>query len=159
MRLWGVALVALVGSGAFAQAAKDPVTWSFPDPLTRPVRAGDAVTVRLAASIQAGWHLYALDVPEHGPMPTEISLPADSMFTLGVIRAPKVAESFDPAFRMRVGSYSNSAEFQLPLKVRADAAPGAARLAVGVRFQTCNGQICLRPKAVTLEMPVTIGRR
>ncbi len=152
------ALVTLLLLGQSAAIPATAVTWTLQTP--RPVRAGDAVSLTLTATIAPGWHLYAMAQPEGGPISTEVSLPANPLATFArPIVASKPATIFDPSFDMRVQLYSDSATFALPLTVTAAAPAGAHRFAVEARYQSCNDVICLPPKTVRVETTLTIRSR
>ena len=75
-----VAFVA-VTTAATAQAPS-PVKWSI-QKAPASAQAGQTVTIQLAAQIEKGWHLYALDQPSDGPIPTEISVAPATQFAAG----------------------------------------------------------------------------
>jgi hypothetical protein len=77
-------LLSLVSSIAAADAP--PIAWSVKTTSSSPGELGKTIQLRLSASIQAGWHLYALKEPEGGPIATTISL-ASPGFKLGSIVA------------------------------------------------------------------------
>ena len=154
-------IAALVALFLLAQPTVIPataVTWTLQAP--RPVRAGDAVSVTLTATIAPGWHLYAMAQPEGGPISTEVSLPANPLATFArPIVASKPATIFDPNFDLRVQLYSEKATFTLPLTVAATAPAGAHPFAVEARYQSCNDVICLPPKTVRVETILTVRPR
>ncbi len=110
----------------------------------------------LAARIQAGWHLYALQEPSGGPIATTISLAETKGFKLGSVTGTKPQTSFDPNFEMQVGLYSERAEFTLPVTILPDAPIGSQTLTVQVRYQACNDKICLPPKAEKLTVQIDV---
>ena len=64
----------------------------------------------------------------------------------------------DASFGMEVELYEGEAVFTLPVKVAAGAAPGAQKLVVSASYQSCNNKVCLPPKTVKVEVPVTIAK-
>ena len=62
-----LALVMCLVSMSFAQMV-DPIRWT-----SEMKQDGKNVEITLKATIDAGWHLYALELPEGGPMATDIS--------------------------------------------------------------------------------------
>ena len=64
----------------------------------------------------------------------------------------------DASFGMEVELYEGEAMFTLPVKVAAGAAPGAQKLVVSASYQSCNNKVCLPPKTVKVEVPVTIAK-
>ena len=58
-----------------AQAAvKPPVQWHVKTAPAKAVKAGAKFTVSITGQIDSGWHLYALQEPQDGPLATEIAL-------------------------------------------------------------------------------------
>ncbi len=137
-------------------AAENPVHWSLAAVPQKPLRSGAAFTAKLLAQIDTGWHLYALEQEEGGPIPTEISLADLSSLTLGSVRASKPIQLLDPNFNKRVGLYIEKAEFSLPLTVAASAPAGPLHAAVHVRYQCCNDTMCLPPRNAALDLSITI---
>ena len=58
-----------------------PIRWSAEQP-TESVKAGGVLGVQVTAVIDEGWHLYALDPVEGGPIPTRIAAGPAPAFTL-----------------------------------------------------------------------------
>ena len=147
--------IGLSAAAAQANAAENPVHWSTA-PVQKRCSAGSTFTAKVLALVDPGWHLYALEQEEGGPIPTEISLAGRSYLSLGTIRASKPIQLLDPNFNKRVNLYIDKAEFSLPLTVSADATPGPQRAALHVRYQSCNEMMCLPPRSVTVDLVVFI---
>jgi DsbC/DsbD-like thiol-disulfide interchange protein len=145
---------------AFAStAAPDPVTWGFEGAPAKPVKAGSRFSLTLVAHIQEGWHLYSLKPMEEGPIPTRIWLPDGQPFALAAaVGAPAPEVRQDPSFNMEVELYEGEAAFTLPLAVAAGTPSGARALTVNASYQTCNNKLCLPPKTVKVEVPLTVSR-
>jgi len=140
-----------------SQPVTDPVRWTIVDAARQSVEHGAVVKVKLAAAIEPGWHLYSIDQPPGGPIPTEISLPPGQPFAFAKpIVGPKPHTIFDQNFGMRVQLYTRSAEFILPIKVAATAPHGTQTLTVQTRYQACNDQICLPPRIANPTLAVAI---
>lgn len=73
-----------------------------------------------------------------------------------MIGAPKPEEILDPSFGVIVGFYLERAVFRLPVKILANASRGQQTVVVQVRFQTCNGRLCLAPTTVKLPVQLEI---
>jgi Thiol:disulfide interchange protein DsbD, N-terminal len=139
-------------------AAPDPVSWQAREGPAKPVKAGAPFTVKLAARIQNGWHLYSMKPLEEGPIPTRIWLAEGQPFRLnGRVQAAEPEKVQDPSFNMEVEIYEGDAEFTLPLRVAPGATPGAGKVIVNTSYQTCDNRVCLPPKTVKVEVPVTIA--
>ena len=53
-------------------------------------------------------------------------------------------------FGINAETYSGTAVFNIPVRVVSKGAGG--KLALNVRYQACNGEICLPPKTVRVEL-------
>src|SRR5204863_10137108 len=80
--------------------AQNPAKWSLaPDPRSTALKTGDKIKVTLKAEIEAGWHLYALEQPEGGPIATTIKATEGKQFAIdGKIESPKPIVRQDPLF-------------------------------------------------------------
>jgi hypothetical protein len=151
-------LAAVTLSGVVLRAAPDPVAWKLQAGPSKPVKPGAQFTVKLVAAIEEGWHMYGLKPMAEGPIPTRIWLPAGQPFQLaGRIQAPAAQTLQDPSFGMEVELYEGEASFTLPLKAAATAA-GSQTLVVSASYQSCNDKMCLPPKTVTVEVPVSVRK-
>ncbi len=103
-----------------------------------------SASVALSATIQDGWHVYALSQPAGGPTPLKISIPAGVPFTLQTpVAEGKVTRHDDPNFKMETLYYLNSMNFTV--SVKKDPAKISEILPVDVRFQACSDRLCLPP--------------
>ena len=150
---------ALALAACLAAAPADPVAWKMQNPSGSPVKRGARFTVKLLAEVQEGWHLYSLKPMAEGPIPTRIWIAEGQPFSLGgAVHAPDPRVMQDPSFGMEVELYEGEAVFTVPVKVAPGAAPGAQKLVVSASYQSCNNTLCLPPKTVKVEVPVTIGK-
>jgi thiol:disulfide interchange protein DsbD len=147
---------------AFTSAQEQPPTpirWAAEQP-SEGVKAGQRIHVQVSAVIDEGWHLYALDAVEGGPIPTRITagpVPAFALQEKDIIRSePKRAH--DPNFGIETAYYEESTTFGLPIAVSRDLAAGERELEITARFQACNESICLRPQAATLKVTLTVRK-
>lgn len=146
-------------AACLAAAPADPVAWKLQNPPAAPVKAGARFNVKLLAEVQDGWHLYSLKPMVEGPIPTRIWIAEGQPFSLaGAVQAPDPQVMQDASFGMEVELYEGEAVFTLPVRVASGAAPGAQKLVVSASYQSCNNKLCLPPKTVKVEVPVTIGK-
>lgn len=148
---------ALALAFAFAGAAQqNPIAWSVKQAPTKPLKAGEAFSVRIAVEIPQGWHVYSITQPEGGPIATRISLPEGQPFQLaGPIEGPTPKVARDESFGMDVETYDPpEAVFTLPLK--AGAAAGKTKLLINAYFQACDDKMCLPPKTARLETEIDL---
>lgn len=159
MRRWWVSLIAtvLLSSGAGA-ASKSPVQWHLKSAPNKPVKAGAKFNVTITGMPDPGWHLYALEEPQGGPIATEVSLTEGDPADLLRVEESKPKMLPDPVTQKPAGFFDAAADFVLHLTAAKDAAAGAGTLRVMVRYQSCNDRMCLPPHTETVQVPVTIAR-
>lgn len=137
-----ISFIFLVAATAFAQS---PVSWSLAG--AEKESAGAPFHAKLTAKIDSPWHLYAVDQPAGGPIPTTITVPEGSPFKIsGSILSPKAQTKFDENFKIETKFFEHEAAFDIP--VSAPVGSSTDGLAVNVRFQVCNDTTCLPPKTV-----------
>lgn len=140
---------------ALCAFAQNPARWSLTsERADKTIKKNEIVRAELRADIDAGWHLYALDQPPGGPIPTSIKISENSPFSItGEIKAPTPTSKPDPNFMIDERSletkfYERSVTFDLTANATEDTSGGD--LALDVRFQLCNDTFCLPPKTVTV---------
>jgi len=160
-----VALCLTFGTGeAFAQ---DPVRWSIARAervgtsarqSSSTVTAGGTFEIRVAATIEDGWHVYATSQPAGGPVPLKIDIPRGGPFSLaGGIDEPLPQREFDPNFQLDTLFHKERAVFGIPVRVAANTPSRSHRLRVVVTYQTCNDRLCLPPKDEELALVISVG--
>ena len=94
------------------------------------------------------------------PIPTRIWIAGGQNFSLaGAVQVAGTAG--DAGHELRNGSGTlrrGDREFMLPVRVVPGAAPGTHNLVVSASYQSCNNKLCLPPKTMKAEVPVTIGK-
>ena len=146
-------------AACLAAAPPDPVAWRVHDSAAAPVKAGATFRLKLAAAAQDGWHFYSLKPMAEGPIPTRIWIAEGQPFSLaGGVQATEPQVMQDASFGMEVELYEGEAVFTLPVRVAAGAMPGAQKLVVSASYQSCNNRVCLPPKTIKVEVPVTIAK-
>jgi len=147
-----------VMAACLAAAPPDPVLWKLHDSVG-PVKAGAQFRVKLVAAVEDGWHFYSLKPMVEGPIPTRIWIAEGQPFSLaGGVQATDPQVMQDASFGMEVELYEGEAVFTLPVRVAPSAAPGVQKLVVSASYQSCNNKVCLPPKTVKVEVPVTIAK-
>jgi len=138
----------LISGFCVAANAQNPVSWK----LDSDARGQEAktFTVTLTATIEAPWHLYAIEQPKGGPVPTTISVPDGLPFKLGgKILSPKPIERFDENFKLQTKFFEKEVTFTVPLSAATDGR--VDDVALNVRFQACNDTLCLPPRTVKVS--------
>jgi hypothetical protein len=106
-------------------------------------RAGGKLEARVRLTVAAPWTLNGHAPGVQGLIPLSVSVPGDR-FSVGPVTYPP-----EP-------SIVGGALVAVPLRLRADAAPGPAVVRLTVRFQRCRGAECQAPESVILEAPLVI---
>jgi thiol:disulfide interchange protein DsbD len=127
----------------------EPVAWSFKSEKT----AENNYDIIMTATIDDTWHLYAMDLPEGGPVATSFTFESPRDYSLEgkpvAINQPEV--KFDNSFGMDIGMHSGTVEFRQKITV--------SKLPVTVSgfvtFMSCDDSQCLPPRDV--EFSVNIG--
>jgi len=138
--------VLLLSAASYSQIF-EPVKWTYELKNT----GTNTATVILKASIDKGWHLYGMDIPQNGPVPTKIVFETLSgAKTEGKIEStskPKVV--YDPNFDMKLSWFANEAVFVQKISFKA-----ASEVAVKgyVEFMVCNDESCLPPTKEYFEL-------
>ncbi|VBB45700.1 conserved membrane hypothetical protein [uncultured Paludibacter sp.] len=124
---------------SFAQII-DPVKWTFEKKNTSATTAD----VIIKAKIDNGWHLYGLNLPKDGPVPTTITFEnIENAKKVGEIQAKSnLIQSHDPNFDMDLNWYVNEAVFVQKISFT-DA--NAVYVKGNVRYMLCNDETCLAP--------------
>jgi thiol:disulfide interchange protein len=127
----------------------DPVTWDFGYEKT-----GDRqYELIFTANIESNSHIYAMNIPEGGPIPTSFSFDTLPAYKLDgePYEVTKPTEKFDEAFGFKIKTFSNKAEFRQ--KIYSDQ-PFFTVKGV-VNFMACNNATCSPPKDV--EFSISVG--
>ena len=146
--------VILLSVSVFAQ---NPAKWSLVSDLKdESLKLGETFNAELKADIESGWHLYALEQPEGGPVATTIKITDGKPFEIAdKITSPKPTEKTDPLFTgfdgkpLQTKFFTTGVTFTVPLKTTADVRND--ELSLDVRFQLCNDTVCLPPKIVRVS--------
>lgn len=143
-----ITLLALVSVYLNAQVY-DPVTWDF----SYEKKGENLYEIIFTATIDKGFHIYAIDIPKGGPIPTSFSFDSLPGYLLnGKIReVTKPDEIFDEAFGFKIKTLSNKAEFRQEITGK----QVSFEVKGSVNFMSCNNTTCSPPKDV--DFAVRIG--
>ncbi|MDM8004445.1 MAG: cytochrome c biogenesis protein CcdA [Bacteroidota bacterium] len=147
-RLLTIAALVLIFTPFAGAQVLEPVTWSFRSEKT----AEKSYDIVMTAAIEDKWHLYAMDLPEGGPIATSFTFETPAGFTLDgkpvAVTPPEV--KFDNTFGMNIGMHSGSTEFRQKITVK--------ELPVTVKgfvtFMSCDDTQCLPPRDVEFSVVI-----
>ncbi len=118
----------------------EPIKWTF----ELKSISSDTKEIVAKASIDNHWHLYAMGIPEGGPIATSFKVDKiDGANLVGNFIAKKQPYSFyDDMFQMQLAYYETEAVFVQKIKVTN---PSNFYVSGFVRFMACNESSCLPP--------------
>ena len=127
----------------------DPVTWDF----SYEKKSNKQYELVFVATVDKGSHIYSMDIPEGGPIPTSFQLDTSNNFILDgkVYEVIKPEEVFDDAFGFKIKSFSDRAEF----RQRITAVSPSFTVKGAVNFMACNNVTCSPPKDVEFEIRIS----
>jgi thiol:disulfide interchange protein len=129
----------------------DPVSWAF----SYEKKGANKYDLIFTATIELKSHIYSLDVPKDGPVPTSFRFDTIPDYTLDgkPFEVTKPDEIFDEAFGFKIRTFSNKAEFRQNI-----AANSPSFTVTGVlTFMSCNNATCLPPKDVDFSIKISDG--
>ena len=149
-------VLSLTAIDAYSQ---NPINWSLKaGATTKPLKPGDRFNVQVIASIEPGWHLYAITQPAGGPTPTQITLSSGQHFKAGgAVKSPPSITEFDENFGIDTEFFVGTATFTLPVMVVGDAPAGKHKLQVNAFYQTCNDRLCLPATTAKMEALIEVA--
>ncbi len=138
----------LVPEAALFSQIYDPVKWEF----GYEKKDRDRYELVFTATIEKGSHIYSIDIPKGGPIPTSFVFDSLTGLTLQgkTYEVTKPDEIFDEAFGFRIKTFSNRAEF------RQIFISGNKSFTVNgrVTYMSCNNTACSPPKDVDFAIKI-----
>lgn len=126
----------------------NPVQWQFG---SKKINEKEAV-IFVKATMDDGWHIYSLNVPEGGPIKTTFSFKQDDAFSLvGKTLEPEPKLKYEEVFAMNVPYFDKEVVFQQ--KIRLDRQADVKVRGV-VSFAACDAERCLPEDEVEFVVAV-----
>jgi thiol:disulfide interchange protein len=127
----------------------DPVTWDF----DFEKKGENRYELIFTATIEEHSHIYSMDIPEGGPIPTSLNFDTIPGFKVDgkAYEVTKPEEIFDEAFGFKIKTFSNKAEFRQKIT----AINSSFTVTGAVNYMACNNATCSPPKDV--EFSIKIG--
>jgi len=127
----------------------DPVTWDF----SYEKKEDKKYELIFRASIEEHSHIYSMDIPDGGPIPTSFRF--DTLPGFKLVGEPyeitKPVELLDEAFGFKIKTFSTEAEFRQKIT-----AIGSSFSVTGeVNFMACNNATCSPPKDVGFKIEIS----
>lgn len=126
----------------------DPVTWDF----SYEKKGENSYELILVASIEEHSHIYSMNIPDGGPIPTTFGFDTLPSYTLEgkVFEVTKAEEILDEAFGFRIKTFSTRAEFRQKISSQST----SFTVKGVVNYMACNNVTCSPPKDVEFEIQI-----
>jgi thiol:disulfide interchange protein len=112
----------------------------------------------IKAEIEEGWHLYAQEVPEDGPIATTIYIKGsdDTFQSLGKPSEPKGHTEYDKTFEMDIKYFKNTATFKQKIRLLTN---DKIDINGEIEYMVCDDKQCLPPtfKDINFSLQGTAG--
>jgi thiol:disulfide interchange protein len=153
-RFFSFLTVFFVTLTATAQIQPDPTHWTFTASKTE-AKIGDVIEIRMNATIDKGWHMYASDLnPDIGPIPTTLKLKENGSFEkVGSFVSVAPKEEFEEVWNSKVRFFENKATLIQKVKIL----KANPVIAGTLEYQTCSGTNCLPPAEHEFSVSVKTG--
>jgi thiol:disulfide interchange protein len=136
-----------------AAIAQNPVTWALSSDSTK-AAPGSTITLKLTATIDEGWHMYALTTP--AGFPTTIQLADNPAIASSRVFSPKPINKYDPNFKADTDTFEKEVTFLIPAELAKNAPAGPLELTANIRYPVCNSTMCLPPKKKTASFTIDV---
>jgi thiol:disulfide interchange protein len=126
----------------------DPVTWDF----TYEKKSENHYELIFTANIDKGSHIYSMDIPSGGPIPTSFKIDSVAAYKLDgkAFEVTKPVEVLDDAFGFKIKTFSTSAEFRQKIS----SSQPSFTVKGTVNFMACNNSTCSPPKDVDFAIKI-----
>lgn len=140
-------ILLLFATPAFSQVF-DPVSWSF----GYEEKAENQYNIILTATIEKHSHIYAMSLPEGGPIPTSFHFNDSPDFSLEgkIEQIGKAEEVFDEGFQMKVTYFSDKVVYKQTVK----SDKPSFTVTGAVNFMACDDKQCSPPKDVEFSVKI-----
>ena len=129
----------------------DPVTWDF----SYEKKGNNQYEIVLTATIEDGSHIYAMVVPDGGPIPTSFAFDTLPAYKLdgSAFDVIEPIEKMDEAFGFKIKTYSKKAEFRQKIT----GVDPSFTVTGALNFMACNNVTCSPPKDVEFSVKIEGG--
>ncbi len=138
--------ISLIGFLSTTAQIINPVSWENSIKMTSDT-SGEVV---LTATIDKGWHMYGLNLPDGGPQPTKVEWDTlEGVELIGEVTPSRPAhEEMDMVMNMKLGWWENDITLTQKFKVTDK---NGYKIAGGIRYMVCSGETCQPPTTEPFE--------
>ena len=139
-KILSLVLLVLIAWAAEAQILT-PVKWK----ITLDDSDSSVKTLLFSAKLEKGWHLYDMNLPDGGPIPTSFNFETlKGAKALGSpVPSKKATTVYDEQFEMNLSWYAQEVSFSQQIEVTD---PKAFKVDGYVEYMACNDENCLPPE-------------
>jgi thiol:disulfide interchange protein DsbD len=129
---------ATTGTSPPAQGILEPVKWTITTE-----KKGNTIDLFFTAAIDDGFHLYSLEVPEDGPLPTAFFFEESADYTLGgkIREVTPTIEEYDDVFEMNINFFEKEAVFKQRIEISSD--KDIVPIVGEIAYMVCNEVGCV----------------
>ncbi|MBR4713232.1 MAG: thioredoxin family protein [Paludibacteraceae bacterium] len=134
-------IFALLTTSILNAQIKTPVKWNI---TCGEIDNNNTITLTFKANIDDGWHIYGMDMPKDGPIPTSFNytLKRGATPTGSTTADKKTKCGMDNLFGMELCEYSGEVTFQQKMKVSKE---NGYKIVGYVEYMACDNTNCLSP--------------
>ena len=113
----------------------------------------DTYELHWTAKISNPWHIYSHNMPDGGPVPTNIQIDHNpAIIKLDTLReVGKLITKYEPAFGFEVKYYENAVDFVQVIRLK----PSTENSITGsIMFMVCKADRCMPPAKVFFHIPL-----
>ena len=140
-----ILLLFLIISTSLSSQILEPVKWSITENKT----SDNTIEIQYKATIENGWHLYSNELPDGGPLATEVTYKTlEGAEIVGDLVTDRAAvETYSDVFSMVLGNFKDEVTFVQKIKLLSP----QYRIAGDVRYMACDDGTCIPPTTVAFE--------
>ena len=140
-------LITLIIATALHAQVQDPVKWNY----TAAKNSDKEYTVTISATLLPAWHIYSMNTPANGPVPTSISFSKNPLVLLnGAVKENgKLKTEHDEIFGVDVKYYADKVEYVQSVKLKSSV---KTNVSGSIKYMVCNDKLCLPPKTVPFNI-------
>jgi hypothetical protein len=120
-----------------------------------PVARGKEFQIAVVMKIREGFHVNARKKSAEYLIATDLKTDGAAGFKIGDVTYPEGQERTFTFSKTPLNVYEKTVVLKVPVTVLADAPTGAQHIALKLKYQACNNEVCLPP--VTLPVDATVN--
>lgn len=126
---------------------QDPVKWNY-----AAIKKSDKeYTLNISAALGSAWHIYSVNTPANGPVPTSIIFKKNPLVIIdgAVKETGKLKTDHDDVFGVDVKYYADNVVFTQTVKLKSAV---KTNLSGTIKYMVCNDKMCLPPKTIPFNI-------